>query len=365
MRVLLASKALVVGAHHDKLRALGANPDLDLLAVSPDRWIEQGRAQIAERPPPRGYEIIYTPLALNGRYHLFWFRRLRQIVRRFRPDVLHIDEEPYNLATAIACRDAERYGIRPVFFAWQNLYRRYPPPFRWLERYVLARADAIVGSEAAGDVLRRKGHTRRIEVIPQFGVDPELFAPRSRPRDPDRFVVGYAGRLVEAKGVDVLIRAVGSIGGDVTLRLAGTGPAEPDLRRMSAAMAGVVFEGVIPSADMPAFYNGLDVFVLPTVGRPGWTEQFGRAAVEAMACGVPTVVSASGELPHVVAQAGLVTPPADAHALADVLMGLRADRARREQLAEAGRAHVVRCYTTQAVADATAALYRRIAGVGS
>ncbi len=365
MRILLASKALVVGAHHDKLRALGANPDLDLLAVSPDRWIEQGRAQIAERPPPRGYEISYTPLALNGRYHLFWFRRLRQMVRRFRPDVLHIDEEPYNLATAIACRDAERYGIRPVFFAWQNLYRRYPPPFRWLERYVLARADAIVGSEAAGDVLRRKGHTRRIEVIPQFGVDPELFAPRSQPRDPDRFVVGYAGRLVEAKGVDVLIRAVGSIGGDVTLRLAGTGPAEPDLRRMSAAMAGVAFEGVIPSADMPAFYNGLDVFVLPTVGRPGWTEQFGRAAVEAMACGVPTVVSASGELPHVVAQAGLVTPPADAHALADVLMGLRADPARREQLAEAGRAHVVRRYTTQAVADATAALYRRIAGVGS
>ncbi len=365
MRILLASKALVVGAHHDKLRALGANPDLDLLAVSPDRWIEQGRSQIAERPPPRGYEISYTPLALNGRYHLFWFRRLRQIVRRFRPDVLHIDEEPYNLATAIACRDAERYGIRPVFFAWQNLYRRYPPPFRWLERYVLARADAIVGSEAAGDVLRRKGHTRRIEVIPQFGVDPELFAPRSRPRDPDRFVVGYAGRLVEAKGVDVLIRAVGSIGGDVTLRLAGTGPAEPDLRRMSAAMAGVAFEGVIPSADMPAFYNGLDVFVLPTVGRPGWTEQFGRAAVEAMACGVPTVVSASGELPHVVAQAGLVTPPADAHALADVLMGLRADRARREQLAQAGRAHVVRRYTTRAVANATAAFYRRIAGVGS
>ena len=123
MRVLLASKALIVGAHHDKLRALGANPDLDLLAVAPDRWVEQGQVQVAERPPPRGYEMVYTPLALNGRYHLFWFRRLRQVLRHFRPDVLHIDEEPYNLATAIACRDAVRYGVRPVFFAWQNLYR--------------------------------------------------------------------------------------------------------------------------------------------------------------------------------------------------------------------------------------------------
>ena len=362
MRVLLASKALVVGAHHDKLRALGANPDIDLLAVAPDRWIEQGRAQVAERPPPRGYEVVYTPLALNGRYHLFWFRRLRQVMRHFRPDVLHIDEEPYNLATAIACRDAVRYGIRPVFFAWQNLYRRYPPPFRWLERYVLDRADGIVGSEAAGDVLRRKGHTREIAVIPQFGVDPEQFAPRPRPQDPDRLVVGYAGRLVAAKGVDVLIRAVGSIGGDVTLRLAGTGAAEPDLRGMSSAMPGVVFEGALPSADMPDFYNGLDVFVLPTVGRRGWTEQFGRAAVEAMACGVPTVVSSTGELPQVVGQAGVVTPPADSHALADVLNGLRDDPARRKQLAKAGRAHVLGQYTTQAVADATTDFYRRIAG---
>ncbi|MDE2768947.1 MAG: glycosyltransferase family 4 protein [Chloroflexota bacterium] len=364
MRVLLASKALIVGAHHDKLRALGANPDLDLLAVAPDRWVEQGQAQVAERPPPRGYEMVYTPLALNGRYHLFWFRRLRQVLRHFRPDVLHIDEEPYNLATAIACRDAVRYGVRPVFFAWQNLYRRYPPPFRWIERYVLARADAIVGSEDAGEVIRRKGHTRRIEVIPQFGVDPELFAPRPQPRDPDRFVVGYAGRLVAAKGVDVLIRAVGAIGRDVVLRLAGTGPAEPDLRRMAAAMPDVVFEGALPSADMPAFYNGLDAFALPTVGRRGWTEQFGRAAVEAMACGVPTIVSSTGELPHVVGQAGVVVPPADAHALAHALDRLRDDPDGREQLAQAGRAHVLQRYTTQAVADATAAFYRSVVSDG-
>lgn len=362
MRVLLASKALVVGAHHDKLRALGANPDLDLLAVSPDRWEEQGQAQIAERPPPRSYEIVHTPLALNGRYHLFWFRRLRQLVRRFRPDVLHIDEEPYNLATAIACRDAVRYGVRPVFFAWQNLHRRYPPPFRWLERYVLKRADAIVGSEAAGEVLRRKGHTRRIQVIPQFGVDPEVFAPCPAPPQAGRFVVGYAGRLIAAKGVDILIRAIGSIGGNVTLRLAGTGPSEPDLRGMSAAMPSVIFEGAVPSADMPAFYHGLDTFVLPTVGRRGWTEQFGRSVVEAMACGVPVVVSSAGELPHVVGPAGVVLPPADAHALASALSDLRDNPERREQLARAGRERVLERFTTQAVADATAAFYRLIAG---
>ena len=131
---------------------------------------------------------------------------------------------------------------------------------------------------------------------------------------------------------------------------------------MTAAMPGVAFEGALPSAAMPAFYNGLDVFVLPTVGRRGWTEQFGRSAVEAMACGVPTVVADTGELPQVVDRVGVVAPAADAHALADLLKGLRDDPEYRERLARAGRAHVLKRYTTDAVADATADFYRSIVG---
>ncbi len=364
MRVLMISKALVAGAHHDKLRALGAHADLELLAVSPDQWIEDGRRVVAERPAPRGYEMAYTPLRLNGRYHLYWFRGLRRLLRSYRPQVLHVDEEPYNLSAAIACRDAAAFGVRPVVFAWQNLTRRYPPPFRWLERYVLERADAIAGTNAAAEVLRHKGHRRRIAVIPQFGVDPEVFAPRPEPRDAERFVVGYAGRLVAAKGVDVLIRAVGAIGGGAELAIAGSGPAAPDLRRIAASMRGVTFEGVMASAAMPAFYRRLDAFVLPTVGRRGWTEQFGRAAVEAMACGTPTVVTDSGELPHVVGGAGEIVPAGDVHALADTLARLRRDPERRAQLAAAGRARVLDAFTTERVAAATAAFYREVAADG-
>ena len=54
MKVLLASKALVVGAHHDKLRALASVNDVDVLAVVPDRWVESGQVAMAERPRPRG-----------------------------------------------------------------------------------------------------------------------------------------------------------------------------------------------------------------------------------------------------------------------------------------------------------------------
>ena len=54
MKILLASKALVVGAHHDKLRALSGLNDMDVLAVVPARWVESGYVARAEEPDPRG-----------------------------------------------------------------------------------------------------------------------------------------------------------------------------------------------------------------------------------------------------------------------------------------------------------------------
>ncbi|HCU73336.1 MAG TPA: glycosyl transferase family 1 [Chloroflexi bacterium] len=359
MKVLLASKALVVGAHHDKLRALASVNDVDVLAVVPDRWVESGQVAMAERPRPRGYEVEHVSLALNGHYHLYWFRELRRLVRRFRPDVLHIDEEPYNLASALACRDALDVGAAPVFFAWQNLSRRYPPPVRWIENYVLRCADGIAGTERARQVLVSKGHRRASVVIPQFGVDPDIFVPNVNPRSNGQFVIGYAGRLVPEKGVDVLIRAVRAIGGNSVLRIAGDGPTMDHLRRLEP-IVNVEFVGGVPSEEMPSFYQDLDVFVLPSVGRKGWVEQFGRAAVEAMACGVPTIVSDMGELPSVVGDGGEIVPAGDVDALSTMLRTLRGEVGRRQELAVNGRERVLGRFTTRAVAQATASFYRAV-----
>ena len=359
MKVLLASKALVVGAHHDKLRALSSQIDVDLLAVAPDRWIEDGHAIVAERPNPRGYAVEYVPLALNGHYHLYWFRALRRLVRRFRPDVLHIDEEPYNLAAALACRDALDFGSKPVFFAWQNLSSRYPLPARWIENYVLKCADGIAGTQRAREVLCSKGHRRASVVVPQFGVDPDLFTPVVHSRSEGKFVVGYAGRLVPEKGVDVLVRAVRAVGDGSALHIAGSGPAMSQLRRL-ATRSDVCFLGGVASIDMPSFYQGLDVFVLPSVGRKGWTEQFGRAAVEAMACGVPTIVADTGELPGVVGDGGEIVPAGDVEALVETLRMFRDNPSRRRELAAVGRDRVLQSFTTAAIAGTTASFYREM-----
>jgi glycosyltransferase involved in cell wall biosynthesis len=322
-----------------------------------------------ERAHTQGYQLVETPIVLNGHFHLHFYPRLGELVRRFRPQIFHIDEEPYNLATFQAMRLAQRTGLRTVFFTWQNLVRRYPPPFRWMETYTLRHADyALAGNQEAKAVLRVKGYTGPVAVVPQFGVDPTIFAPTEKPHLEEStapFIIGYVGRLVEEKGVETLLRAVASLGagGDWRLHLVGGGPLEGTLRRLAADLGiadRVCFEGWIASTKVPARLRRLDVLVLPSLTRPNWKEQFGRILVEAMSCGVPVIGSDSGEIPHVVGDAGLIFAEGNAQALHDHLARLMADACLRAKLASQGRARVLAHYTQTRIAEATWAIYRQI-----
>ncbi|MBI4506027.1 MAG: glycosyltransferase family 4 protein [Chloroflexi bacterium] len=374
MRVVMLSKALVVGTYQRKLEELAALPDVELVAVVPPFWREGRHSLALERLHTHGYELRVLPMALNGHYHLHWYRGLGAALAELRPDVLHADEEPYNLATAQALWLAGRLGARRLFFTWQNICRRLPPPFAWFERYCHRAADwAIAGSHDAAGVLRAKGYAGPLSVVPQFGVDPEHFCPSSRPRvpaspgvptPPRPFTVGFAGRLVPEKGLDVLLDAVFGLGGDWRLELIGAGPLADHLARRAraAGYAGCVRIGPQPSTAMPERLRAFDVLVLPSLTRPNWREQFGRALVEAMACGVAVVGSDSGEIPQVIGDAGLVVPEGDILALRAALGRLRDDPALRQTLAARGRERVLAQYTQRQIAHQTYEVYRAVLG---
>jgi glycosyltransferase involved in cell wall biosynthesis len=373
----MVSKALVVGAYQRKLEELAEQPDIALTVIVPSAWREGPNLARLERAHTQGYDLIVAPLAFNGQFHLHFYPTLGRLLRQLRPDILHMDEEPYNLATWLALRQGQAVGARCLFFTWQNLVRRFPPPFDHFERANFRRAShAIAGNPTAADVLRAKGYRGLVTVIPQFGVDPSIFSPRpvdghtpSQKGDPSpsgvhpsSFIIGYAGRLVPEKGLDMLLAACAALPPalDWALHLLGDGPERArlaDTARKLGIDRQVRFLGRVPSTQAAQFYRTLDVLVLPSLSRPNWVEQFGRVLMEAMACGVPVIGSRSGEIPWVIGDAGRIFPEGDAGALADILAELAGDPAQRSTLAAAGRARVLRHFTQAQVAAATAEVY--------
>ena len=363
MRVLMLSKACVVGAYQKKLEEMARLPDLDLTVVVPPYWRDERGVLELERQHTEGYELIVEPMTFNGSFHLHFYPGLSKLIRRVRPDLVHIDEEPYNLATAHTLWLARRAGSSSLFFSWQNLLRRYPLPFRLMERYVLSNVDyAIVGNQEAGQVWRAKGYQGRLAVIPQFGVDPEAFSPAPRPSGRG-FVIGYVGHLVEQKGVDLLLEALSGLEGTWRAYVLGSGPEDEALRNQSQALGlahRVSFDDQIPSGQMPAYYHQLDALVVPSRTRPNWKEQFGRVIVEAMACGVPVIGSDSGEIPHVIGDAGLIFPEDQSEVLRAHLARMLGDPSLRKDLARRGRERVLDRFTQAQVAAQTYQVYRAI-----
>ncbi|MBN1956097.1 MAG: glycosyltransferase family 4 protein [Anaerolineae bacterium] len=366
MRVLMLSKACLVGIYQRKLEEIARWEDVTLRVVVPPYWRDERGVMPLERAHCAGYELRVEPMALNGSFHLHFYPRFGRHVRAFQPDIVHLDEEPYNLATFHGMALARRAGCRTLWFSWQNLQRRYPPPFSLFERYCLRHADAaITGSHSAARVWRDKGYGGPLAVIPQFGVDPQLFAPQRRRGG--GLVVGYAGRLVEEKGIDLLLEAVAGLD-DVRLEILGSGPLRGQLAELAQRRGidrRVTFRGVLPSLEMPSFYGDLDVLVLPSRSRPNWVEQFGRVLIEAMACGVAVVGADSGEIPHVIGDAGIVFPEEDAAALRGHLARLADDPDLRADLGRRGRERVLAHYTQAQVAAETVDLYRRMVGAAA
>jgi glycosyltransferase involved in cell wall biosynthesis len=251
-----------------------------------------------------------------------------------------------------------------------------------MESYVLKRTNALlVGNSESGEVWQRKGYNGPIYLIPQFGVDPAVYYRHARRIRKERrsvvryrkvqqpsqsaLVIGYVGRLVEEKGLEVLFLAASKLVGPWNIQILGDGPDRPPLEQMVQwlGISGrVTFDQWMPSTHLPHYFSGLDVLVLPTLSRANWKEQFGRVLIEAMACDVITVGARSGAIPEVIGDAGLTFAEGDVDELRAQLQNLIDNIALREDLRGKGRRRVVENYTQEAVAKNTVNVYREILG---
>lgn len=364
-RVLMVSKACLVGAYQTKLEAIAQYPDIDLTVIVPPEWRDPAGTIYLEKAHTQGYRLIVDPIRWNGHFHIHYYPTLKKRLAELRPHIVHLDEEPYNLATWLGWRLARAAGAKTLFFSWQNLYNRYPFPFNLMEKQVLTGIDyAILGNAAAAEVWRRKGYAGPYQIIPQFGVQPDLFRPATVPR-PDRpFTLGVVGRrIVPEKGVDLVLHAAANLRGDWVIRIAGEGPERENLEllaRQLGILEHVHFDGVIPSIRMSEYLQCMDVVVLPSRTLNNWKEQYGRVLQEAMACGLPVIGSDSGEIPHVIGTAGLVFAESSVSQLQAHIQTLLDDPVLRQQLGQRGRERVLQHYTQAQIAAKTVAVYRTL-----
>lgn len=320
----------------------------EVTAVAPSFIWGDLRPIPLERSGNERCELIEVIAHLTRHAHvLFYARELREILRR-KWDVVHCWEEPYVFAASQVAWWTSS-SARLVYATCQNISKAYPPPFNLMERYAMRRADGwIAFGRSVYDSMMTRPHypTRQGRIIP-LGVDIEAFksdpARRDRTRrelgwsDGDTPVVGFLGRFVPEKGLRLLMRCLDTVRCPWRALFSGGGPLESELRRWAAGhgdrvriMTGVGHDQV------PAVLNAMDILCAPSQTIPSWREQFGRMLIEAFACGVPVIGSDSGEIPHVLGDAGIVVSERDAGAWVNALECTLDDPALRIDLAVRG-----------------------------
>jgi glycosyltransferase involved in cell wall biosynthesis len=350
----MVCKAYVAGAYHGKLREM-VNLGVDVTLIVPPRWGNQ----TLEIRNAREYKIRISHCLLSGHNHFYFYS---SGVGEIDADLVYIEEEPWSLVTHQFMRACAKQRKPAVFYTYQNIYKHYPPPFNYFEAFSYKYAKAgFAGNEEAAHILRQRGFSRPIAVVPQVGVDPDVFyrQPNSLRAElglEDKFVVGFAGRIIKSKGISDLIRALPLLPERCVLVLLGSGAFESGARQLAADLGVSPRMRWVPdvsSLRVAEWMNAFDVLVLPSRTTQHWKEQFGRVLIEAMACETPVIGSSSAEIPRVIGDAGLVFPEGDFMALADRLRNVYQNENLARRLGSKGRGRVLEHFTHRRIAEKT------------
>lgn len=312
--------------------------------------------------PDEPVPVVPVRAYLTTRVHLFVYgRRLRSLVADGW-DLVHCWEEPYVLAGAQVA--AWTPPTTPfVFRTAQSQNKSYPPPFCWTERRVVARAAGWIcsGQTVAKNLSTRPGYADRPSALIPLGVDLTAFRPDPAAGRAVRAqlgwsadgppVVGFLGRFVPEKGLGLLTRSLDRVGTPWRALFVGGGPMEAPLRTWADKHGDRVRVcSDVRHDDVPGYLNAMDLLAAPSQTTRRWKEQFGRMLIEAFAAGVPVVGSDSGEIPHVIGDAGVVVGEADESGWTAALGDLLENPGRRAELAGRGESRARECYAWPVVA---------------
>lgn len=287
---------------------------------------------------------------------------LRKILKDYKIDILHAHyASSYGLVAALT-------HFRPfVLSVWGSDIYSFPNQSKanlYSIKYTLCSADYLLStSHSMADYMKR--FTSKDTLITPFGVDTKLFSPSENKIDNSYFSIGFVKSLSPIYGVEDVIDAFilfqnENPQSNARLTITGKGPDEQRLKEKVSSLGlsnKIKFTGFIPNSELPELFRSFDVALFMS-----YRESFGVAAVEAMACAVPVVATATDGFCEVVRDGltGIIVPVGDTRAAADALKRLYSDPSLRKRFADEGRRVVEMEYDWDENVNIVMNLYKKI-----
>jgi glycosyltransferase involved in cell wall biosynthesis len=244
------------------------------------------------------------------------------------------------------------------------------PGGRAVLKQLIRRSTAVTAISTYTAGLIRRIDPEADPVIIPFGAAVEAKSAIAVKEGGDPFRVVFVGRLVERKGVHILLEALARLSGgpEVELDVVGDGPERGCLSALADRLGishRVRFHGFVAAVTLQRQLESADCLVLPAVpDRKGDVEGLGVVLLEAMSFGKPVIASGAGGITDIVEhmRTGLLVEPGDPVQLAGAIDLYRRDATLRRTLGQAGRAWVEERFSWVSILDRLVALYERVAG---
>src|SRR5436853_4406978 len=220
IRLLTIGHSYVLSVNRATVREVARDPVFDITVAAP-RFFHGDLRPLECEPEPQESSLKLVPIPARFTRHIHVFRysgrALRDLILRNPFDGIHTWEEPYILAGYQIARLAKRSGSRFCFWTAQSLNKFYPPPFSFFERKCLEAADRwIAQGKSVFDNLLARGYPAERGHMITLAVDTSMFPPADEwTREGVRQalglnppVIGFVGRLVPAKGLPILMKAL-------------------------------------------------------------------------------------------------------------------------------------------------------------
>lgn len=376
MNVLVIDKNAVIPEYQKKWELLADYDDVNLILLVPDHWRENYSDIYLEKNRSSKLNIISGKVIFPGYENRgFYYTSLVKAIRRSKPDIIHLLEEPYSLFSlqTIALKKLLAKKARVIFFTSDNFSYNYKFPYRFsfllkrIEIFTFKNLDyALCVNEEVKNILRLKDFNKPAKIIPHC-FDFSLFKKTDPGKLKDELelkgtVIGFIGRIIREKGLDTLLRACSELTEEFTLLIIGRGNYKSELIKLSKELSiteRIRFIDVVKYEKVPEYLGLMNIFVLPSVTTERCKEQFGRVIIEAMACEVPVIGSSSGAIPEVIGEYGLIFRENDYIDLKNKILSLIKDNQNRNRLKVLGK-NYVKNFSVEKFAKKIHTIYREL-----